>query len=75
MLIICATLGVCFKYITLLLSEISGTQKSGNCKNARNVVCYGRARLGCVQHYGTEGFEGGHQLNPYDTLWHEPLGN
>ena len=33
----CATFGVCFKFLTLLVFEISGTQKSGNYKNEFNL--------------------------------------
>ena len=31
----CATLGVCLKFLTLLVFEIFGTQKSGNWKNVK----------------------------------------
>ena len=40
----CATFGVCSKFVILLVFQISGTQKSGNWKNAKNIVCLNRIR-------------------------------
>ena len=36
---ICATFGLCFKFLTLLVFKISGTQKSENWKNVRKFIC------------------------------------
>ena len=37
----CVTFCVCFKFLTLLVSKVSGTQKSGNWKNVKD-VCLNR---------------------------------
>ena len=34
-----ATFGVCFKFLTLLVFEISGTQNSGYLRDIKNFVC------------------------------------